>query len=739
MLKQLQEEFKEVLGCDPPVQGLAVRRAERFLISLAGLQPVSKREREVRLLALVNRKFEFNKPALGALFKAAAAAGISFNYHAKERLRVSFDRNDRTALKAALAEYASTIDLERFVDPVQPHETMARLRRELSSPTLVRKDSKPRDRSGEIVDALFGGFVFASFPTQCAHGVFSETGIEEYEPDFWRYLHGKGQAHLFSRERTLTYLCVPPGTASERVATAVSNEFAKLANHGHLALHFSGADGELWRAAALVTLFAEKFDTTHLAGNYFRPADIEAATRRHVPLADGEDYEFSVVNRGFDYRDTFVLTDERDVELLLLFQKNVADETPIPCPACRSNEVQGNSYPSLGVRSWECNNPLCPDRSKFNRGKRYSFLQLLKQQAIEQDANAIPRESIRRWSRDVVHLGLRDDVLPMLLRHYSLAGDGVHVVGGERAQRDFDRRITYAAAPQYFDSLADEGRLGKLLSSAYFSRFTIDYHPKIPETVLDSFNISGITGVLGDSTKLLRQQLAAFDGAVASPPYYNARDYAQWENIYGYLFDMYQNAQSVFGALKPGATYLFNIFDYFDNERNVVLSAMGDKRMILSAYSVYLFERAGFRCIGNVVWDKGAIEGKRAFNGGNFSPYYQAPFNCWEHILVFQKPGETGPVVHDLPAVLRAKPVYKMVRGENRHGHSAPFPEAIPDLLVQRLAPGAIVLDPFAGSMTTGRAALKAGCRAVCFDVNPDYFALAKRLLESEVRQLNLL
>ena len=51
-----------------------------------------------------------------------------------------------------------------------------------------------------------------------------------------------------------------------------------------------------------------------------------------------------------------------------------------------------------------------------------------------------------------------------------------------------------------------------------------------------------------------------------------------------------------------------------------------------------LFRRVGFRLCGNVVWDKGDIEGKRAFNSGNYSPYYQSPFNCWEHILVFGKP-----------------------------------------------------------------------------------------------------
>src|SRR5690606_33006292 len=148
------------------------------------------------------------------------------------------------------------------------------------------------------------------------------------------------------------------------------------------------------------------------------------------------------------------------------------------------------------------------------------------------------------------------------------------------------------------------------------------------------------------------------------------------------------------------------------------------KRMILSAYCVELFERAGFTCVGNVIWDKGDIEGKRGFNGGNFSPYYQSPFNCWEHIIVFQKPGAAGNLTDSLPSILRAKPVMKMVRGEKRHGHSAPFPEALPRLLLDRLPKGATVLDPYGGSMTTGVAAIRSGHKAVCIEQSSEYFDL---------------
>ena len=49
---------------------------------------------------------------------------------------------------------------------------------------------------------------------------------------------------------------------------------------------------------------------------------------------------------------------------------------------------------------------------------------------------------------------------------------------------------------------------------------------------------------------------------------------------------MYNIAIQIHRVLKPRASFVFNIFDYFDNENIVAFSAMGKKRMILGAYIV---------------------------------------------------------------------------------------------------------------------------------------------------------
>lgn len=229
------------------------------------------------------------------------------------------------------------------------------------------------------------------------------------------------------------------------------------------------------------------------------------------------------------------------------------------------------------------------------------------------------------------------------------------------------------------------------------------------------------------------------DGCITSPPYYNAREYSEWPNIYCYLYDMYNIGRQVYRILKSGGLFLFNIFDYFDNENSIAFSAMGKKRMILGAYIIHIFQKSGFRLNGNIIWHKGEIEGKRNFNQGNHSPYYQAPHNCWEHILVFSK----GKIRRDLqawPSVVRIKPVVKMVNGKNRLGHSAPFPKEIPMLLLEMLGirEKGIISDPFSGSMTTGRTALQHNFTSFNIEICKEYCELGLKLCREERRQISL-
>ena len=470
---------------------------------------------------------------------------------------------------------------------------------------------------------------------------------------------------------------------------------------------------------------------------FFRSADVQEETVNHIPGIDVGRARFDHINEGFTYRDLFVLTDVDGAaqRLLLLFQKNERDETLLPCPACRSTEVAGNSYPSLGVKSWECCNPLCPDRSIYNRGKRYSFKGLLSQAAIERSKNLIPKESVRRWQRDVLKWQGADDVLDMLVRHYTMAGDVVITSGWETKDESLLGR-TLRAEP--FPTECDQADFWTC--AAWFHRYVRPSDVELQRIATERALPEGRQWavITGDAALVLaRHKDDQFDFAVTSPPYFNARDYAQWPNLYCYLDDMARINAEVFRTLKPGAVYAYNIFDYFDNERTIVFSDMGRKRIPLSAAMVDLFRRIGFEFLGVAVWDKGEIHGKRGFNAGNFSPFYQSPFNCWEHVLLVRKPDPSRGCEGLVNRVLKIHPVVKMIRGENTLGHSAPYPLELVTALLDGLAVGSRVLDPFGGSGTTARAAIGAGHAALLVERDATYAELSRRLIAEYAAEIS--
>ncbi|MGF1788825.1 site-specific DNA-methyltransferase, partial [Photobacterium swingsii] len=481
-----------------------------------------------------------------------------------------------------------------------------------------------------------------------------------------------------------------------------------------------------WSLLSDLIIFSEKFIEEEEKIGYFNPNKLTQLMSKYINCNNNK--LFNKVNKGYFYKDTFTLFEDdghSEPDLLLVLRKDERDETKLPCPTCRSSNVQGNSYPSLGIKSWECKNPICSDRSMSNRGRRYSFESIMKQHSIDCENAQIPKQLLARWKRDIIYDFANGEELEYIVRCYSLPDDELHLTNAKE-ETYLNRKLRTFECKS---NLSLEDHWGEFLKLDFFKRWTnTEPAPGLNDEPYESSIITNETTTIlvGDCEKSLNNlNESSVDMAVTSPPYYNAREYSQYENIYLYIIKMASIASNVYRTLRPGAIFLFNIFDYFDNENIVALSAMGKKRLILTSYIKLAFENIGLEYVNNIPWDKGEIEGKRAYNSGNNSPYYQSPLNCWEHMMVFKKPGQSLDI--NLPVVLKCKPVHKIVKGVNTFGHTAPFPIEIPRLLTSNMKKGQVILDPFAGSGTTGVAAKLDGVSSILCEAMPEYVELIQK------------
>lgn len=90
-------------------------------------------------------------------------------------------------------------------------------------------------------------------------------------------------------------------------------------------------------------------------------------------------------------------------EHIFVFYKHRLDETLYPCPVCGCLKVNGNAYSGVGIKSWECKNLDCFERSASNRGKRFSARTQL-MTGLQQVNNHIDEDLLRIWRRDVVKI-----------------------------------------------------------------------------------------------------------------------------------------------------------------------------------------------------------------------------------------------------------------------------------------------------------------------------------------------
>ena len=308
--------------------------------------------------------------------------------------------------------------------------------------------------------------------------------------------------------------------------------------------------------------------------------------------------------------------------------------------------------------------------------------------------------------------------------------------------------------------------------------------------------------IKGDSAEILKQfPENSVHLAITSPPYFNAREYSQWEKLEDYLKDMKKIFEQVFRVLDNHRTFVLNVGD--------VQCKLGKqpwtlRRVPLGALFTIMCQEIGFEFTDDYIWDKGEPQSYRHMNGITKFPFYQYPINSYEHILIFHKhildktrlpcpacgsshvqnnsqseinvqswecnnkkclersKGNRGKRFsarsimmqegqkeeNVIEESLRKKwrkdiahftPVIKIIGDKNIVGHTAPFPEDIPEMAIKFYSyKGDTVLDPFAGSFTTSLVAMKNNRHSIGIDIMPEYIKLGEKRLKDYTRQRKL-
>ena len=572
----------------------------------------------------------------------------------------------------------------------------------------------------------------------------------------------------------------------------IKKSYFKLQNHKTLAIKINNIISKginlKWKLYSYITIYAEKFNRIDEHRPYYKPWEICADVLEHkfkIQLNESEkkilinfykkNYSinylkscnkfsdkkiietikyFKKINHGFSFIDCFILktknkqknSNELDFiknenEILLIFNKHEIDDRKIPCPVCAGLKISGNSYPEVGVKSWECKNPLCSERSKTNRGKRYSERTILMQDATFDFSkeNQIPKELIKIWRKDVVLEWDYDSLYSMLVKYFTFVEDRIILLNAEKPELFSsiilkEKRINNTLqVEQFLDfSVKDQNEFDNFFNSEFIKLFLYQQeNPEMPNLELNTQD-NRIKIIVGDSYKVLEALKIPITNMVTSPPYYNAREYSQWKNLLNYLNDMHNINLKAYDVLMEGGVFFYNIGDIFDNENVIVKSKMGEKRIPLGAYTIFIFEKAGFELLDNIIWYKGEPQSNRHKNDGNYTPYYQRPANCYEHMFIFKKRGrlilnKNKEEIKIKNNIIKFTPVFKIGKGGvNRYGHTAPFPKMIPLLSISTFTnKGDLVLDPFSGSGTTPIVASLNNRKGIGIELNKEYALLS--------------
>ena len=235
--------------------------------------------------------------------------------------------------------------------------------------------------------------------------------------------------------------------------------------------------------------------------------------------AKGEDVTWKILYKIGIYCENFIsYTDsffpfkkQKEIQKLTIF----LDLSPIPCPACMTTVQSGNSFPEMFLRSYECKNPNCPERSKSGRGKRFDEFGVYRYFKLteKKNENNISEKLFSKWRKDI--FSPKNDIYEMLINYYAWDNERICISKSVEIKNTNSRKIVFYKPSK---------------NSVYNTDFE-----KLPITILFTKIASLLSNEVGKrkligKIEILNENstdnISSFDKnqigtAITSPPYYN--------------------------------------------------------------------------------------------------------------------------------------------------------------------------------------------------------------------------
>lgn len=244
--------------------------------------------------------------------------------------------------------------------------------------------------------------------------------------------------------------------------------------------------------------------------------------------------------------------------------------------------------------------------------------------------------------------------------------------------------------------------------------------------------------VLGDARDVLADVPPGTAQLVfTSPPYYNAKpeshESGDYEDYLALMHDVFRLCHSV---LSEGRFCVVNTSPVLMRRAHRHTSS----RRIPIPFDLHaVMDRIGFEFVDDIIWQKPEGAGWHLGRGRRFAkdrqPLQYKPVTVTEYLMVYRK--RTDRLIdwniryHPDPAAVKESliedgyertNIWPISPAHHRH-HPAVFPDALAERVIRYYSfAGDLVLDPFAGTGTTGRMAAELDRRFMLIEKSPDYY-----------------